>query len=64
MINVDNFMVFLVIAGFALCGAYFRAQYKEWRRQQSSDANEKIRIRLLYQVDSQPPCSQGGDGAR
>ena len=48
MIDSDDFMLFIVITGFVLCGAYFRAQYKDWRRQQTSDAKEKIQVRLLY----------------
>jgi hypothetical protein len=60
MINIDNFMLFIVMMGFALCGAYFRAQYKDWRRHQTLDAKEKGRVRLLYQRDSQSPCSQAG----
>lgn len=64
MIDSDDFMLFIVITGFVLCGAYFRAQYKDWRRQQTSDAKEKIQVRLLYQLDSQSPRSQGSVGVR
>jgi hypothetical protein len=60
MINVDNFMLFVVMTGFALCGVYFRGQYKDWRRHQASDAKEKSRVSLLYQRDSQSPRSQAG----
>ena len=55
MINADSFMMFIVFGGLALCGAYFRAQYIDWRRQQTADVKPKLRGRLLYQVESARP---------
>jgi hypothetical protein len=60
MIDADDFMLFIELTGFILCGAYFRAQYRDWRRQKTSDAKEKIQVRLLYQLDSRSARSQGG----
>jgi hypothetical protein len=64
MINADDFMLFLVIAGFALCLAYFRAQYRDWRRRQISEASQKSRARLLYQLDAKSACLRGAVGVR
>lgn len=55
MMDADNFMMLIVFSGFALCGAHFRAQYIDWRRQQTADGKQKLRDRLLYQVDSARP---------
>jgi hypothetical protein len=37
------------LVGIALCGAYFRGQYTDWRRQQTAETERKIQVRLLYQ---------------
>ena len=46
--NEDNLMMVMILTGFALCGAYFRAQYKDWRSRQTSEAEQKSRIPLTY----------------
>jgi len=46
--NEDNLVMAMILSGFALCGAYFRAQYKEWRRRLSAKVKQSDRIRLLY----------------
>jgi hypothetical protein len=43
MINADTFLMIIIVAGFALCGVYFRAQYRDWRRQRAADDKEKAR---------------------
>jgi hypothetical protein len=53
--NVDNLMMVLILVGIALCGAYFRSQYMDWRRQQTAEAEKKLQVRLLYQDDSSHP---------
>lgn len=55
MISVNNFMMFIVITGLALCCAYLRAQFRDWHRQTTADLKERGRIRLLYQVESSRP---------
>jgi hypothetical protein len=47
---IDAFMMFTVYGGFALCAAYFRAQYMDWRQEHAADLKEKVRVRLFYQV--------------
>jgi hypothetical protein len=54
MINAGTFMMFIIITGFALCGVYFRGQYRDWRRQRTADDREKAQIRLLYPVVRAP----------
>jgi hypothetical protein len=46
--NEDNLMMVMILSGFALCGAYFRAQYRDWRNRQSAEAEQKRRVRLMY----------------
>jgi hypothetical protein len=53
--NVDNLMMIMILSGVALCGAYFRAQYRDWRRQQTAAIEEKIRVHLLYQTQLPRP---------
>lgn len=48
MINADNLLMVMILGGIALCGAYFRGQYMDWRSQQTAEAEKKIRVRLLY----------------
>jgi hypothetical protein len=64
MINAGTFVMFIIITGFALCGVYFRVQYKDWRRQRAADDNEKARIRLLYPVHSESSHQQESVGER
>ncbi len=49
--NEDNLMLAMILSGFALCGAYFRAQYRDWRDRRIAEAKRKSRARLQYQVD-------------
>jgi hypothetical protein len=47
MMIVDNLMMLMILGGIALCGAYFRGQYMDWRNQQTAEFERKIRVRLL-----------------
>jgi hypothetical protein len=47
MIDAGTLMMFIIITGFALCGVYFRGQYRDWRRQRTADDKDKARIHLL-----------------
>jgi hypothetical protein len=42
----------MIFSGIALCGAYFRAQHRDWRSQQTAEVERKLRIRLLYRDES------------
>ena len=44
--NVGNLMMVMILGGIALCGAYFRAQFMDWRTQQTAEVDKKIRVRL------------------
>jgi hypothetical protein len=55
MMNVDNFMMVMILGGIALCGAYFRSQYMDWRNQQTAEAEKEIQLRLLYQDELPRP---------
>ncbi len=44
----DGLMMVMILGGFALCGAYFRAQYRDWRSRQTAEAQQKNRARLTY----------------
>jgi len=57
--NLDSVMVVVILCGFALCGGYFSAQYRDWRRQQNTKIQEKIRVRLLYLIDLSHPSESG-----
>ena len=46
--NEDNLMIVMILTGFALCGAYFRAQYRDWRSRQTTEAEQKSRVRPIY----------------
>jgi hypothetical protein len=48
MMDVDDLMMVMILGGIALCGAYFRAQYMDWRNQQTAEVQKTIRLRLLY----------------
>jgi hypothetical protein len=52
MIDVDICMMLLVLIGLVLWGAYIRAQFVDWRQQQTANSNKKARVRQLYQVGS------------
>jgi len=55
MMIVDNLMMLMILGGIALCGAYFRGQYMDWRNQQTAAVEKKIRVRLLYRDGLLPP---------
>lgn len=59
---IDAFMMFTIINGFVFCAAYFRSQYLDWRQQQASYVKEKLRIRLLDQVQLSRPQKTGDVG--
>jgi hypothetical protein len=44
----DDLMMAMILGGFALCGAYFRAQYRDWRHRRAAEAEQKGRARLMY----------------
>jgi hypothetical protein len=48
MMNASDLIMVMILGGFALCGAYFRAQYMDWRNQQTVEVGRTIRLRLLY----------------
>jgi len=64
MINADNLIMFIIISGFALCSAYFLAQYRDWRRRRMVDAEEMLRVRRLFQADYESSHQQESVGAR
>ena len=43
MINADSFLMCIVFSGLALCGAYFRSQYIDWRQKNAAQAEERYR---------------------
>jgi len=46
MISAYNLMMVMIFGGVALCGAYFRARYMDWRNQQTAEVERKLRVRL------------------
>jgi hypothetical protein len=48
--TVDNLMIVIIFGGIAVCGAYFRAQYLDWRNRQTAKIIERAKVRLLYRV--------------
>jgi hypothetical protein len=44
----DDLLVAMIIAGFGLCGAYFRAVFVSWRKNQAAERNREISLRELY----------------
>jgi hypothetical protein len=55
MITAYNLMMVMIFSGIALCGAYFRARYMEWRDQQTAEVEKQLRVRLLYRDESSRP---------
>jgi hypothetical protein len=53
--TMDDVMMIIILGGFALCGGYFRAQYKDWRKQHIAETQRKLRVRLLYMADTRRP---------
>jgi hypothetical protein len=56
--TLDNVMMIIILAGFALCGGYFQAQYKDWRKQNLAETRGKMRVRLLYMADTRWPSDR------
>jgi hypothetical protein len=56
--TLDNVMMIIILGGFALCGGYFRAQYKDWRKQHIAETQGKTRVRLLYMADARRPSDR------
>jgi hypothetical protein len=59
---IDAFMMLTIVNGFLFCAAYFRSQYLDWRQQQAPYVKEKLRIRLLDQVQLSRPQKTSGAG--
>ncbi len=46
--NVDNLMMLMIWGGIALCGAYFRGQYRDWCNHRVDTATaEAVKRRCL-----------------
>jgi hypothetical protein len=58
MMDAGHLMMVMILGGFALCGVHFRAQYTDWRNQQTADCVRNTRVRKLYQ-DRRPPYEDG-----
>jgi hypothetical protein len=41
----DNLLIAMIIAGFGLSGAYFRAVFVSWRRMQAAERKREISLR-------------------
>jgi hypothetical protein len=44
----DDLLIAMIIAGFGLSGAYFRAIFVSWRRNQAAERKREISLRELY----------------
>jgi hypothetical protein len=44
----DYILIAMIIAGFGLCGAYFRVAFVSWRRYQSAERKREISLRELH----------------
>jgi hypothetical protein len=44
----DYILIAMIIAGFGLSGAYFRAVYVSWRRYQAAERKREISLRELH----------------
>ena len=44
----DDLLIALIIIGFGLSGAYFRAEYLSWRRGQASERKRERSLRELH----------------
>ena len=62
MMDVDDLMMVMISGGIALCGAYIRAQYMDWRNQQSAEVEKTSRVRPLYPLELSRPQERGGTG--
>lgn len=44
----DDLLIAMIIAGFGLSGAYFRAVFISWRRDQAAERKRGISLRELH----------------
>ena len=44
----DDLLIAMIIAGFGLSGAYFRAGFVSWRRNQAAERKREISLRELH----------------
>jgi hypothetical protein len=44
----DDLLVAMIIAGFGLSGAYFRAVFVSWRRNQAAERKRELSLRELH----------------
>ena len=44
----DDLLIAMIIAGFGLSGAYFRAVFVSWRRNQAAEQEREISLRELH----------------
>jgi hypothetical protein len=44
----DDLLIAMIIAGFGLSGAYLRAVFVSWRRNQAAERKREISLRELY----------------
>ena len=53
--NAGDLIMVMILGGIALCGAYFRGQFMDWRNQQTAEVEKKMRVRLLYRDEFSRP---------
>ena len=44
----DELLIAMIIAGFGLSGAYFRAVFVSWRRNQAAERKRELSLRELH----------------
>jgi hypothetical protein len=44
----DDILIAMIIAGFGVSGAYFRAVFVTWRRHQAAERKKAISLRELH----------------
>jgi hypothetical protein len=44
----DDLLIAMIIAGFGLSGAYFRAAFVSWRRSQAAERKREISVQELH----------------
>jgi hypothetical protein len=44
----DDLLIAMIIAGFGFSGAYFRAAFVSWRRNQGAERKREISLRELH----------------
>ena len=53
--TTDSLLIVIIFSGVALCGAYFRAQFVDLRKQRRAEIEEGTRTHLLYRVELSRP---------